>query len=133
MHVCMQGGKQMTSVEKVKAEVKIRTAQQPNPPLPVFLLPLFRTPHPRTVHDLCSQGLESLSVDEVCQLMTELDLGYCVAALREEEVDGTELKLFNEDDFVDMMQDYRIRRTKGRKIWVKLKDLLVTTVTFTLQ
>ena len=116
----------MTSVEKVKAEVKIRTAQQPNPPLPVFPLPLFRTPHPRTVHDLRSQGIESLSVDEVGQLMTELGLGYSVAALRKEEVDGTELKEYEKDDFVDLMKDHGIRRTKGRKIWVKIKDLLVT-------
>ena len=119
----------MTSVEKVKAEVKIRTAQQPNPPLPVLLLPLFRTPHPRTVHDLCSQGIESLSVDEVGQLMTELGLGYSVAALRKEQVDGEELKEFKEDNFVKLLENNGFpstRYTKGKKMWRKINDLLVT-------
>ena len=106
----------MTSVEKVKAEVKIRTAQQPNPPLPVLLLPLFRTPHPRAPHDLCSQGLESLSVDDVGRLMIELDLEYCVDPLKKEKVDGTELKQF-EKDFALLPPDHGLRTNKAMKAY----------------
>ena len=111
----MQGGKQMTSVEKVKAEVKIRTAQQPNPPLPVFPLPLFRTPHPRTVHDLRSQGIESLSVDDVCRLMTELGVGYCADVLQRAKVDGEELMLTKRHEFVELLEKNHIRTPKAKK------------------
>ena len=117
----------MTSVEKVKAEVKIRTAQQPNPPLPVFPLPLFRTPHPLAAHDLCSQGLESLSVDEVGRLMTELDLGYSVAALRKEQVAGEELKEFKEDNFAKLLEKNGFpstSSTKGKIMWRKINVCL---------
>ena len=89
----------------------------------VLLLQLF--PKRITAHDLCSQGLESLSVDEVCRLMTDMGLGYCVTALRTEKMDGQKLKDFKRAKLVQLLQDFGIRSTKGTLVWVKIQTLLV--------
>ena len=95
----------------------------------MLLLQLF--PKRITAHDLCSQGLESLSVDEVCRLMTELGVGYCADVLQKAKVDGEELMLTKRHEFVELLEKNHIRTPKAKKAWLKIQHVKVTNSTKT--
>lgn len=51
------------------------------------------------------QPLKDLSVDDVSALMVKLGIGYCVAVMKTEDVDGAELVEFSKNEFVGILKD----------------------------